>query len=145
MSESIVYNMDCMEYMRTLPDKAFDLAIVDPPYGDGNGGNAKRFGGMFGAVYGENTRAHAADAHEREREREREREAARRSITDSAEYLTSTRVVRTGGTWAAKFGKKSWRGMLPQRRSIFKSFSASHATRSFGAETIFLCRRRAVF
>ena len=25
--------MDCMEYMRGLPDKAFDLAIVDPPYG----------------------------------------------------------------------------------------------------------------
>ena len=24
---------DCMEYMRGLPDKAFDLAIVDPPYG----------------------------------------------------------------------------------------------------------------
>jgi len=22
-------NMDCMEYMSTLPDKAFDLAIVD--------------------------------------------------------------------------------------------------------------------
>lgn len=40
MSESVVYNMDCMEYMRTLPDKAFDLAIVDPPYGDGNGGSA---------------------------------------------------------------------------------------------------------
>ena len=33
MSESIVYNIDCMEYMKTLPDKAFDLAIVDPPYG----------------------------------------------------------------------------------------------------------------
>ena len=30
-----------MEYMRTLPDKAFDLAVVDPPYGFGladNGG-----------------------------------------------------------------------------------------------------------
>jgi len=26
-------NCDCMEYMSTLPDKAFDLAIVDPPYG----------------------------------------------------------------------------------------------------------------
>lgn len=26
-------NIDCMEYMTTLPDKAFDLAIVDPPYG----------------------------------------------------------------------------------------------------------------
>ena len=28
-------NMDCMEYMAGLPDKAFDLAIVDPPYGIG--------------------------------------------------------------------------------------------------------------
>ena len=26
-------NIDCMEYMAGLPDKAFDLAIVDPPYG----------------------------------------------------------------------------------------------------------------
>mgnify|MGYP000894394520 CR=1 FL=1 len=28
-------NCDCMDYMRGLPDKAFDLAIVDPPYGIG--------------------------------------------------------------------------------------------------------------
>jgi len=27
---------DCMTYMRGLPDKAFELAIVDPPYGIGN-------------------------------------------------------------------------------------------------------------
>lgn len=27
---------DCMDYMRGLPDKSFDLAIVDPPYGDAN-------------------------------------------------------------------------------------------------------------
>lgn len=27
------YNMDCMEGMRCYPDKYFDLAIVDPPYG----------------------------------------------------------------------------------------------------------------
>ena len=26
---------DCIEYMANLPDKAFDLAIVDPPYGIG--------------------------------------------------------------------------------------------------------------
>ena len=31
-------NMDCMAYMRTLPDKAFDLAVVDPPYGIGMDG-----------------------------------------------------------------------------------------------------------
>lgn len=28
-------NCDCMDYMATQPDKAFDLAIVDPPYGIG--------------------------------------------------------------------------------------------------------------
>lgn len=26
-------NMDCMEYMKAQPDNAFDLAVVDPPYG----------------------------------------------------------------------------------------------------------------
>ena len=36
MSESIALNIDCMEYMATLPDNAFDLAIVDPPYGLGD-------------------------------------------------------------------------------------------------------------
>lgn len=30
---NVVYNIDCMEYMRTLPDKYFDLAVCDPPYG----------------------------------------------------------------------------------------------------------------
>jgi site-specific DNA-methyltransferase (adenine-specific) len=29
-------NIDCMEYMATLEDNAFDLAIVDPPYGLGS-------------------------------------------------------------------------------------------------------------
>ena len=29
------YNMDCMEGMKEFPDKYFDLAIVDPPYGGG--------------------------------------------------------------------------------------------------------------
>lgn len=27
------YNMDCMEGLKQFPDKFFDLAIVDPPYG----------------------------------------------------------------------------------------------------------------
>lgn len=27
------YNMDCMDGMKEFPDKYFDLAIVDPPYG----------------------------------------------------------------------------------------------------------------
>lgn len=36
IGKATLYNMDCMEYMATLPDKAFDLAIVDPPYGIGH-------------------------------------------------------------------------------------------------------------
>lgn len=39
-----------MEYMKTLPDNAFDLAICDPPYGGGNEGEINgggRFGGRF--------------------------------------------------------------------------------------------------
>lgn len=63
---SEVFNTDCLEYMRTLPDKAFQLAIADPPYGDAN--------------------------------------------SDVGVHLKGTTVSRTGGTWAAKYGKKivSW-------------------------------------
>jgi|SRR5690242_19161468 len=35
-------NINCMEYMKTVPDKHFDLAIVDPPYGIGVNMNAGR-------------------------------------------------------------------------------------------------------
>ena len=37
---SEVTNEDCMEGMARYPDKYFDLAIVDPPYGIGMDGNA---------------------------------------------------------------------------------------------------------
>ena len=30
-----LYLADCMDLMKDYPDKAFDIAIVDPPYGDG--------------------------------------------------------------------------------------------------------------
>jgi len=44
MSNIQLYNQDCMEAMKQMPDKAFDLAIVDPPYGGGcNAGVGGRF------------------------------------------------------------------------------------------------------
>ena len=30
-----IFNRDCMEAMKEMPDKAYELAIVDPPYGIG--------------------------------------------------------------------------------------------------------------
>jgi len=43
------YNMDCMQGMKEFPDKYFDLAIVDPPYGGVTQGgymNNKMSGGV---------------------------------------------------------------------------------------------------
>lgn len=37
---SEVFNVDCLTYMRGLPDKFFELAVVDPPYGIGRDGSA---------------------------------------------------------------------------------------------------------
>ncbi len=35
MSKNIVHLIDCMEYMKDVPDKYYQLSIVDPPYGIG--------------------------------------------------------------------------------------------------------------
>ena len=47
-----LYNMDCMIGMSEFPDKYFDLAVVDPPYGinvgttiGGAGGRSVQVGG----------------------------------------------------------------------------------------------------
>jgi site-specific DNA-methyltransferase (adenine-specific) len=36
IGDATLYLGDCLEGMRSMPDKSFDLAIVDPPYGIGN-------------------------------------------------------------------------------------------------------------
>lgn len=101
MPESITYNTDCMEYMRTLPDNHFDLAVVDPPYGAGFTEN--------GGCKGWFAKYHQDSSQTLNVERERESKA-HRSITASevpALDLKSTSVSRTGGTGAEKYGKKS--------------------------------------
>ena len=45
MAQSNVFNCDCVEYMKTLPDNFFDLCIADPPYGDAT--KDKIGGGIF--------------------------------------------------------------------------------------------------
>lgn len=93
MTESRAFNMDCMDELRAMPDNAFDLAVVDPPYGDAISGEAadthththsacgvtvgtagtgtawNRFGGRFDRYKTLDNRSPAQFA-ERERERE---------------------------------------------------------------------------
>jgi site-specific DNA-methyltransferase (adenine-specific) len=42
-----LYNMDCMEYMKAFSNNAFDLAIVDPPYGIGENGSTNKSRGKM--------------------------------------------------------------------------------------------------
>ena len=44
IGKATLYNMDCMEFLAKQPDKAFELAIVDPPYGIGAGGESFKNG-----------------------------------------------------------------------------------------------------
>lgn len=39
---NMAYNMDCMAAMKKIPDKYFDLAVVDPPYGRKEHGGRNR-------------------------------------------------------------------------------------------------------
>ena len=32
MKTDVVYNQDCLEGLRSLPDKSIDLVVTDPPY-----------------------------------------------------------------------------------------------------------------
>lgn len=112
MAKSEAFCMDCLEAMRQMPDNAYDLAVVDPPYGDaGAGGGWNRFGGLFDR-YKTPADGSPAQLSPRPREREREKEAQRRD-TDrdgTSDGRTAHGVTRTGGKWAAKFGKKLSRG-----------------------------------
>jgi site-specific DNA-methyltransferase (adenine-specific) len=42
-----IYNEDCLAAMRAMPDNAYDLAIVDPPYGIGEDGGTNGSRGLL--------------------------------------------------------------------------------------------------
>jgi site-specific DNA-methyltransferase (adenine-specific) len=47
-----VFNRDCIDAMREFPDKYFELAIVDPPYGSSDAINPKSSAGVYAAKRG---------------------------------------------------------------------------------------------
>ena len=48
---SVAYLMDCMELLKQIPDKYFELAVVDPPYGIGINHNIGRRKGDKASIY----------------------------------------------------------------------------------------------
>lgn len=56
MTTQTIINADCLEYMKSLPDKSFDLVLTDPPYGldMGNPKNNKQ------GTYGKKSNFHEA-------------------------------------------------------------------------------------
>ena len=70
------YNMDCMQGMKEFPDKYFDLAIVDPPFGGG---------GRF-------------DEWQKKNEVDLQDSSTNTILTVGA--INNSDCCRTGGTWA---------------------------------------------
>ena len=99
MATSLTYNVDCLEYMRSLPDKHFDLLIADPPYG----GGFTETGGCKGWF----TKYHRDDSSQSVQvERER---ATAHDITDSGileASLNGTSATQKAETQRIKTAKK---------------------------------------
>ena len=93
------YNMDCLDGMKEFPDGYFDLAICDPPYGDGGGHFLRQDGSRFGGRFD------------------------RYKDSESGGY---TGQVAHGRVNTAK---KSLRGILPRLRNISMNCFVSHATK----------------
>ena len=101
------YNMDCMEGMKDYPDNYFDLAIVDPPYGSGltDEGGCK---GWF-TKYHQETPENVG-GYEKTVQQIRPEVRPLQKSTDKERTHgdpTGRGVIRSGGTWARKYRKKS--------------------------------------
>ena len=119
--------MDCIEYMRGLPDNVFDIAVCDPPYGKGNDDNlvnwggqnqdlptSRRFGGRF-----------------RRYDKPMEQTAGRteRKILQASGHIGSAEGRGQRGTKSGGAKQKLHNGTSLLHRSSSMSFSASAAIR----------------
>lgn len=138
------FNRDCLEAMREMPDKYYDLAVVDPPYGGGSSQTVNV-----------------------EREREGCTEGPQtlniESGRASEDGLTATiSATRTGGSWSKKYqwerrglwseleehGRRSTAqtsdiGILLHRLNTSKNLQESARIKSYGEAITSICRRHA--
>lgn len=142
-----------MEYMRTLPDKAFDLAVVDPPYGGGCSQSVKAERESRGcAAEPQTMRAGAGHASagfltnttSTRRQRRRGRTSLRIRLPRSKRALPARAAHGLSSIKPrADMSATSGIGMSPRRRNTLRSLPASARDKSSGAAITSTCRRRA--
>lgn len=134
---SLAFNCDCMEAMREFPDKFFDLAVVDPPYGNGCSQtvNVEREREGHGITVSENGLTDTSTPKPNYVNRgARPQQIPHGDGTDRgriADSRTGRGVTRTGGGWYKKLDptKKLLRGTSRRSRNISRSCFASHEIR----------------
>ena len=108
MIQAGLYNLDCMDAMKEFPDKFFDLALVDPPYGGGSKASLSVTDGTAPDSAVGLTSIISAD---------------RTGGTWASKYRQRTK------------GQTSDAGMLPRHQSIFKNLQEYQGTKLYGAAT----------
>lgn len=137
MMEPGLYNMDCMDAMKQFPDGFFDLAVVDPPYGDGGeniGGGGDGLGhgstdtrwNRFGQRFDRYKTANFSGGYHG-------KDKYHMGLSEQGEHGPKSTA------------KKSSRGTSRRGKSISTSSFASHASRSYGAGITSTCRRPGAF
>lgn len=131
-------NGDCMDYLRSLPDNAFELAVCDPPYGDANFQTPprqamNRDGGGWFSRY--------------KRPLEQIRSEVRQIQTSQAAYALSRGDLHdTSGNYPPnilrmKTLRKVYGGILPPMKNISRNCFVSVKIKSFGAAITLPCHR----
>lgn len=117
---NLAFNADCMDFLRACPDNAFNLAVVDPPYGDGssqtvNVERERERDATTGSADG-STGTKQWNRFGQRFDRYKHQQVGQICRRDNLQALSTVTppelsehgksVERTGGTWAEKYGKK---------------------------------------
>ena len=138
---SEVFNTDCLEYMRTLPDKAFQLAIADPPYGIGatkmNLGNGHRKV-YRGANDWDNTAPDIEWFNELRRVSENQIIWGANHFVETFHINASCWIVWDKGTGDNSFAdcELAWTSLTCPVRKFFKSWVEGNAKERYDADRI---------
>lgn len=98
-----LYNMDCLAAMKEIPDKFFELAIVDPPYGGGSSQNVN-VGGVFSSNNELGTHFHGRGRSKRYAEMSQNTDIRHWDVAPTQEYFNElARVSENQIIWGGNY------------------------------------------